>query len=225
MIELEARHRTLFVRYDYADAADFLENLEARLEVANPGSIKMLLENKVDVTDVAFKLASVLPNIISTELSVAGSRNVLAAQLADVMLSMRTAKPLAPTETREAFVARRAHKVQSRTRKVTSSGPALGAGGARGEHGKQLLVPRPPAPAKKDIKFAVGFSTEEDAATAAEAAWRQLRTKLSNVPPHCVIATVSLLHTLEERAIICATLRDALPPSVSSYRAHHGKAS
>lgn len=55
--------------YDFAEAAHFLQNLEAELELANPGALKELRERLekrgFKVETLAHALSNVLPSIIS----------------------------------------------------------------------------------------------------------------------------------------------------------------
>ena len=67
----------------------------------------------------AYSLSSVLPNIISSELSVMGSKNVLMAQLADVVESMRLATPLhLPMHGMHEWATRRQKKVGPMNRTI-----------------------------------------------------------------------------------------------------------
>jgi hypothetical protein len=56
--------------YDYEDAASFLMELDTLLNERNSGAMDLLVDRGVEPFDIAFKLSSVLPNIISSELSV-----------------------------------------------------------------------------------------------------------------------------------------------------------
>ena len=59
-------------------------HLDTALEQANPGATEVLKDNGVDITEVAYKLSSRLPNIISIEYNSCASRNVLTATIADI---------------------------------------------------------------------------------------------------------------------------------------------
>ena len=137
--------------YDYAASAAFLERLDTQLDAANPGAAQMLTDDAgLDLLDVAWRLSSVLPNIISTDLSVAASRNVIGAQLADVVAAMRAARPLALDGEREAFEKWLERRERKRAR------PTLGGG----EHGKPLEGAQTSAAARvdpdADLDFALG---------------------------------------------------------------------
>ena len=51
--------------YDFADAVRLLTSLDTALEIVNPGACGLLRNEGVDIEDVAYKLSSVLPSIIS----------------------------------------------------------------------------------------------------------------------------------------------------------------
>ena len=61
--------------YDYGVALDFLTNFDKDIEVANPGAAQLLIEHGVDPVDVAWRLSTVLPSIISTDFHPNSSTN------------------------------------------------------------------------------------------------------------------------------------------------------
>ena len=58
---------------------DFLLHFDERIETANPGASKLLMENGVDPVDVAYVLSGALPNIISTDFNPNGSSRQIQA--------------------------------------------------------------------------------------------------------------------------------------------------
>ena len=71
--------------YDYAKASAFLRFLDTELDAANPGASDLLAENGVDIVDAAYKLSSVVPNIISIAFNPSGSRNNIRAAMLDIV--------------------------------------------------------------------------------------------------------------------------------------------
>ena len=61
--------------YDYGVALDFLTNFDLDIEIANPGAAQLLIDNGVDPIDVAWRLSTVLPSIVSTDFNPNGSSN------------------------------------------------------------------------------------------------------------------------------------------------------
>ena len=191
--------------YDYADAADFLENLDTRLEEANEGASQLLMDQGIDLLDAAYLLSSVLPNIISTELHVSGSRNVLAAQLADVVNTMQTCKPLKISqESKDMWLERRKRRNDSYAyRREHGKNISELASSKESEVKDQKLLER------ANIKIAVSFSSLSDPKQAARDAFIQLRTKLSNCTLSClwvVIGGYDFCEVIEE-------LHSLLPPT------------
>ena len=81
------------------DAYDFEENIglmtwmDEELEKRNPGASDVLRDHGYDdLTDVAYRLSSSVPKIISMTLNTGASRNVLDATIKDVMDSMDEAE-------------------------------------------------------------------------------------------------------------------------------------
>ena len=71
--------------YDFASAAEFLNSLETSLEQVNPGALAVLAKNDVDVGELAWKLSSTIPEIISIGFNPSASRNILSATIADIV--------------------------------------------------------------------------------------------------------------------------------------------
>ena len=72
----------------------FLEKLETEIEAINPGASAVLVGNDIDVGELAWKLSSTLPNIISIGFNPSASRNVLAGSVTDVIEAIQKAKPI-----------------------------------------------------------------------------------------------------------------------------------
>jgi hypothetical protein len=53
-----------FHPYDYGDATHLLTFLDSELDKRNPGASKLLAEHGVDITDCAYVLSKIIPNII-----------------------------------------------------------------------------------------------------------------------------------------------------------------
>lgn len=199
--------------YDYAEAAAFLENLDTRLEEKNPGASQLLVDQGIDLTEAAYLLSSVLPNIISTELLVSGSRNVISAQLQDVVACMETCKPLrVDVAGKGAWLEKRKRRTQSARNifehgkggpaAAAASGAESGAADAEDTEGTAAQA------INQEFKVAVGYSSAEDPKRAATESYRQLRTKLSNATPHAVIVAMSGIYDFPT---VVSTLRDLLP--------------
>ena len=94
----------------------------------NPGAAQLLVEMGVDPVDCAYLLSDSLPNIISTEFNPNASEKVLQASLEDLVDSMRKAKPIAPTMTKEEWLEKRkAHKPNSAAVKAHGASAARAA--------------------------------------------------------------------------------------------------
>ena len=77
--------------YDFPQASRFLTNLDTQLEQKTPGAGKIISDEGVDIRDLAFKLAHVIPNIISVDFNPSGSENSQAASIKDLMAAMEKA--------------------------------------------------------------------------------------------------------------------------------------
>ena len=106
-------------------AMDFLLHFDERIETANPGASKLLMENGVDPVDVAYVLSDALPNIISTDLNPNGSSRQIQASLGDLVDQMRHAKPIAPTITKEKWLEKRKAESVGREMKPHGRGQGL----------------------------------------------------------------------------------------------------
>ena len=91
----------------------------------------------LDVTDVAFKLANTLPNIISVPLNMNESRTVLAARVTDIVGAMENAAMPTLPEDREAWLAGRG---------TAPTAPGHGPSGAVGSSGTGLALVPPEVP-------------------------------------------------------------------------------
>ena len=76
-------------RYDFAEQESFLLHLDTALEEVNPGAGEVLKEHGVDIKDVAFKLSSRVPKIISIEFNSCASRNIITATFNDIAENVR----------------------------------------------------------------------------------------------------------------------------------------
>jgi hypothetical protein len=93
--------------YDFATATNLLLHLDSRLEVVNPGASDMLLNEGVDLLDVAFKISSVLPNIISLPFNSSSSDRFLQAAILDIVDAVQDAAALPIPTGRDAWLTRR----------------------------------------------------------------------------------------------------------------------
>ena len=80
--------------YDFGQATQFLTNLDSQLEQKTPGAGKIIYEQGFDIRDLAFKLAHVIPNLISVSFNPSGSKNTIEASIQDLMEAMVTATPV-----------------------------------------------------------------------------------------------------------------------------------
>ena len=94
-------------RYDYSQALEFMMYFDQEIEIANPGAAQLLIEQGVDPEDVAWRLSDSLPNIISTDFNPNASSKIIKASLEDLVDTMRHAKPMSPTMTKEEWRAMR----------------------------------------------------------------------------------------------------------------------
>ena len=99
--------------YDFAQAVDFLENLEQRLEAANPGALKLLKDNEVDPEDAAYRLSNTIPNVISISFDPKASNNAIKASLLDLKSAMGRATAVSIRMTKEKWLANRAARSAS----------------------------------------------------------------------------------------------------------------
>ena len=95
-------------RYDYVAASEFLLHFDKDIDIANPGAAQLLIDMGIDPVDVAWRLSDCLPNIISTDLNPNGSERQIQASLEDLADAMRKAVPIAPSTTKEEWLASRA---------------------------------------------------------------------------------------------------------------------
>jgi hypothetical protein len=109
-------------RYDYAAASEFLLHFDKDIDIANPGAAQLLIDLGVDPVDVAWRLSDCLPNIISTAFNPNGSERQIQASLEDLADAMRKAVPIAPSVTKEEWLAARAsQKAKSSAKKEHGS--------------------------------------------------------------------------------------------------------
>ena len=77
-------------RYDFEDAAHFLQNLDTLLEERTPGASQILAEHGYgDLKQAGLKLGAVIPKVISLQLNFAASARVLSAMKEDVRDEIR----------------------------------------------------------------------------------------------------------------------------------------
>jgi hypothetical protein len=93
--------------YDYGVALDFLTYFDKEIEIANPGAAALLLEHGVDPVDVAYRLSTVLPSIISTDFNPNGSANAINAAMMDLQAAMARAAPFPVTIGKEEWLEKR----------------------------------------------------------------------------------------------------------------------
>ena len=93
--------------YDYGLALDFLTNFDLEIEIANPGAAQLLIEHGVDPVDVAHRLSTVLPSIVSTDFNPNGSSNAINASMLDLQAAMARATPFPMTTSKEDWLAKR----------------------------------------------------------------------------------------------------------------------
>jgi hypothetical protein len=98
--------------YDFTRAADLMLHLDTKLDVVNPGACAMLRKEGVDPLDVAFKLSTVLPSIISVKFDSSGSANSINASLLDIIEAMKAATPIVIKHSRDQWLQSR---LQSRS--------------------------------------------------------------------------------------------------------------
>lgn len=147
-------------------------------------------------------MASELPGIIATELSVSASRNVLNAQLLDLCEAMRAATPLDKSGDREAWLAQRKHKygrsieTEYRSRSSSCISPLGSSPSALPKAFEHLSsVPEPqgtPAASEASFnsrvgsatraRFAVGYSSSRNPETAVLNAYRMLVLPVTTPP-------------------------------------------
>ena len=94
--------------YDYAAALEFLLHFDSDIDIANPGAAQLLIDMGIDPVDCAYLLSDSLPNIISTAFNPNGSERQIQASLEDLVDAMRKAKPIAPSMSKEEWLAMRA---------------------------------------------------------------------------------------------------------------------
>jgi hypothetical protein len=93
--------------YDYGAALDFLTHFDLEIEIANPGAAQLLTEHGVDPLDVAWRLSTVLPSIISTDFTPNGSTNAINASMLDLQAAMARAAPYPMTISKAEWLAKR----------------------------------------------------------------------------------------------------------------------
>ena len=118
--------------YDYAAASDFLMHFDKDIDIANPGAAQLLIDMGIDPVDVAWRLSDCLPNIISTDFNPNASEKVLQASLEDLADAMRKTVPIAPSMSKEEWLANRAAQEtsQAMVAPVKKQHGGFGAGGS-----------------------------------------------------------------------------------------------
>ena len=79
-------------RYSFEESNDFLMHLDTELDLRTPGASETLAKFGIeDLRDLAYRLSSTVPLIISVSLNVGGSSNMLKAAVADLADAMKEA--------------------------------------------------------------------------------------------------------------------------------------
>jgi hypothetical protein len=110
--------------YDFARAADQLLHLETKLDVVNPGACALLENEGVDPLDVAFKLSTVLPSIISVKFDSSASANAINASLLDIINAIKVAKPVPIKKSRDEWLQSRFRAAGGKQQKQQQHGDA-----------------------------------------------------------------------------------------------------
>ena len=113
-------------KYDFVSAVDFLLHLETCLETLNPSALVVLKKNNVDPLQLAHKLHSVIPNIISIPLNTSASDNAIKASMADLVKAVQGAEPLSIEESFESWLASRKTMEQLVLEQALDSGTIRG---------------------------------------------------------------------------------------------------
>ena len=213
--------------YEFSAAQNFLSHLDTYLDQVNPGATATLREQGVEPVDAAYKLSCSLPKIISVSLNTSGSRNQLAATVADIAESLTQAKPAslaidkatwlksrgepaplyAPTEASFASLSSLGSRTPSERSGVSAAQSASAFGGGVTQS----------AAGSTGIKFAVSYSSDSDTAAAVSSAYRQLAKKLGrDCAPSVIIFNYAACHNAET---IASKLRALCPPSTPFFGA------
>jgi hypothetical protein len=207
--------------YDFATASRFLQHLDSFLDQVNPGACQILRDQGVEPIDVAHKLSTSLPNIISVQLNTSASRNLLSATIQDIVETLSKAKPVSSPVDKEAWLKSRGEPGPLFP-ELTASSLGSSAGGSRtpsessrfsggGFSAAQSLRDSLPDGAAR-IRFAVAYSSDKDADAAVSSAYRQLVRKLGrDTKPSALIVNYSCLHDCET---VAKKLRSVCGPDV-----------
>ena len=111
--------------YDFSEAAAYLSNFIPLLGAQNPAAPPALLAEGFELVDVAWKLSTTLPHIISTPFNPSASLNVLKGTVMDIVDAMHAAQHLDSVEPFEEWEARQRQTCDSRHRLHGSSHQAV----------------------------------------------------------------------------------------------------
>ena len=103
--------------YNFEEATKFLENLDTKLELANPGAAAEVERHcSVDMEYVACQLSQVIPQVISVSFNPSGSARQLEASVLDLIESIEMAAFIAPELSREEWLAQRQSRAAAKRR-------------------------------------------------------------------------------------------------------------
>ena len=109
--------------YDFAEAPNFLADLDVLLEETTPGASAILKECGIDLEDAAFKLSTRVPKVISIGLNTSASTNVLKGTIDDLLSAMRNAKPTPLPQSREEWMAARIVRRREAAKAAAAAAP------------------------------------------------------------------------------------------------------
>ena len=134
--------------YDFGQACAFMTHLDTLLDAEKRAQISAL---GIDMADAAFKLAHVLPNIISLPLNMNESRAILHARIGEIVGAMKRARLPAITADRAAWLRSRGeapapllHGAGSAASATSSSAAAAGVERAPAQHAASACAAIPP---------------------------------------------------------------------------------
>ena len=94
--------------YSYGDALAYLTHIDSELEAANTGAQAFMESNGVDMEELAYLLATTIPNCISVDFNPRGSKNSIEASIKDLIQAIDAATVHErPAESQEAWLAQR----------------------------------------------------------------------------------------------------------------------
>lgn len=200
--------------YDFATSSRFLQHLDSYLDQVNPGACQILRDQGVEPIDVAHKLSTTLPNIISVQLNTSASRNLLSATMQDIVETLSSAKPVSSPIEKDVWLKARGEPGPLFPELTASSlGSSVGGSKTPSESSRfsgggfsaaqSLALPDGAA----QIRFAVAYSSDKDTDAAVSSAFRQLMRKLGrDAKASALIVNFSALHSAEAIAKKLRTL-------------------